>query len=110
MKFQIRKCTDPDIDIGVGKFWHLHDVYVIFMLIFVLMFKFVDSEKQQLAKMCMEAVLSVKDSKSSECNMDLIRFESKEGGEISDTKMYTGIVLKKSFFHEMMKKVHCFTS
>jgi T-complex protein 1 subunit epsilon len=67
--------------------------------------KFVSRDKGHLAELCTEAVLAVTDLSPLDCHLDRIKFESKEGEAIEQTKLYKGIVLRKPLSHENMNKV-----
>jgi len=67
--------------------------------------KVVSSRKEQLAKICVEAVLSVANLERSDVNFDLIKTEGKVGGKLEDTTLIRGIVVDKDFSHPQMPKV-----
>jgi len=57
--------------------------------------KVVSSRKEQLAKISVDAVLSVAVLERSDVNFDLIKVEGKVGGKLEDTLLIKGIVLTK---------------
>eukprot|EP01114_Cavostelium_apophysatum_P014879 TRINITY_DN3961_c0_g1_i3.p1 TRINITY_DN3961_c0_g1~~TRINITY_DN3961_c0_g1_i3.p1 ORF type:complete len:408 (-),score=65.37 TRINITY_DN3961_c0_g1_i3:69-1292(-) len=67
--------------------------------------KVVSSDKVRLASLCVDAVSSIWDEERRVCDLERIRFVEKEGGTISDTRLFHGVVLKKRFSHESMPKV-----
>lgn len=67
--------------------------------------KVVSSRKEQLAKVCVEAVTSVADMSRSDVNFDLIKVETKVGGKLEDTVLIRGIVVDKDFSHPQMPKI-----
>lgn len=68
--------------------------------------KIVSSRQEQLAGICVEAVLSVADlERDNDVNFDLIKVEGKVGGKLEDTKLVRGIVVDKDFAHPQMPKV-----
>lgn len=67
--------------------------------------KVVSSRKEQLAKVCVDAVLAVADLSRSDVNFDLIKVEGKVGGKLEDTQLIHGIIVDKDFSHPQMPKV-----
>jgi len=67
--------------------------------------KIVSSCKEQLATICVDAVLAVADMARRDVNFDLIKVEGKVGGKLEDTKMINGIVVDKDFSHPQMPKL-----
>jgi T-complex protein 1 subunit epsilon len=67
--------------------------------------KVVSSRKEQLAGICVDAVLSVADMERSDVNFDLIKVEGKVGGKLEDTTLIKGIIVDKDFSHPQMPKV-----
>jgi len=65
--------------------------------------KVVNEYKHKLAKVCVDAVLSVANLNTRDVNFDLIKVEGKVGGNVGDTEMYNGIILDKEFSHPQMK-------
>jgi len=66
--------------------------------------KVVSSCKDQLGKICVEAVLSVANLERSDVNFDLIKVETKVGGKLEDTNLINGIIVDKDFSHPQMPK------
>jgi T-complex protein 1 subunit epsilon len=64
----------------------------------------VNKDRDRLAKLCTEAVLSVSDLKSNQVFLDMVHFELKEGDTIFDSKLIRGVLLKKSISHDSMPK------
>jgi len=67
--------------------------------------KVVSSRKDQLARISVEAVLSVADLDRSDVNFDLIKVEGKVGGKLEDTALINGIIVDKDFSHPQMPKI-----
>jgi len=67
--------------------------------------KVVSSRKDQLARICVDAVLSVADLAHSDVNFDLIKVEGKVGGKLEDTQLINGIIVDKDFSHPQMPKI-----
>lgn len=67
--------------------------------------KVVSSRQQQLAQICIDAVLSVADISRSDVNFDLIKVEGKVGGKLEDSCLINGIIVDKDFSHPQMPKV-----
>eukprot|EP00928_Gymnodinium_smaydae_P022784 TRINITY_DN1901_c0_g3_i1.p1 TRINITY_DN1901_c0_g3~~TRINITY_DN1901_c0_g3_i1.p1 ORF type:complete len:568 (-),score=177.33 TRINITY_DN1901_c0_g3_i1:69-1700(-) len=67
--------------------------------------KIVSNRQDQLAKICVDSVLSVADLERSDVNFDLIKVEGKVGGKLEDTTLIRGIVVDKDFSHPQMPKV-----
>jgi len=66
--------------------------------------KVINRHRDQLAGVCVEAVLSVADLKRKDVNLDLIKMEGKVGGKLSDTALVKGIVVDKDISHPQMPK------
>lgn len=66
--------------------------------------KIVSSSQEQLAAVCVEAVLSVADMDRKDVNFDLIKVEGKVGGKLEETELIKGIVIDKDFAHPQMPK------
>jgi len=66
--------------------------------------KIVSSKQEQLAELCVEAVLSVADMERKDVNFDLIKLEGKVGGKLEETSLIKGIVVDKDFAHPQMPK------
>lgn len=68
--------------------------------------KLVSLEATDLAKLAVDAVLSVIEEKkdSHKVNLDNIKIEKKTGGSISDSELVSGIVLDKEIVHSGMPR------
>jgi len=67
--------------------------------------KVVSSRKEQLAKICVDAVLGVANLERRDVNFDLIKVEGKVGGKLEDTQLISGIIVDKDFSHPQMPKL-----
>jgi len=67
--------------------------------------KVVSSRKDQLARISVDAVLSVANLERRDVNFDLIKVEGKVGGKLEDTALIRGIIVDKDFSHPQMPKV-----
>jgi len=67
--------------------------------------KVVSGQKDQLGKICVDAVLSVAIMDRRDVNFDLIKVEGKVGGKIEDCQLIHGIIVDKDFSHPQMPKV-----
>jgi len=67
--------------------------------------KVVSAHKEQLAAICVTAVLSVADIEHRDVNFDLIKVEGKVGGKLEDTQLINGILVDKDFSHPQMPKI-----
>jgi len=66
--------------------------------------KIVNKHKREMAKIAVDAILSVADLERKDVNFDLIKVDGKAGGKMEDTKLIKGIVLDKDFSHPQMPK------
>lgn len=66
--------------------------------------KIVSKCHDQFAQIAVDAVLSVADLERKDVDFDLIKVDGKVGGELSDTKMFEGVVIEKDFSHPQMVK------
>ncbi len=66
--------------------------------------KIVSKCQKSLAKICVDAVLSVLDKERNDVNFELIKIQGKVGGSIEDTFLVQGIVLDKEMSHPQMDK------
>ncbi|EPY21501.1 T-complex protein 1 subunit epsilon [Strigomonas culicis] len=66
--------------------------------------KVVNRDRDHLAQICVDAIMSVADLARKDVNMDLIKVEGKVGGRLEDTCLVNGIVLDKDFSHPQMPK------
>jgi len=67
--------------------------------------KVVSSRKDQLARISVDAVLSVALLERKDVNFDLIKVEGKVGGKLEDSSLIHGIIVDKDFSHPQMPKV-----
>jgi T-complex protein 1 subunit epsilon len=67
--------------------------------------KVVSMRKEQLARICVDAVLSVADIERRDVNFDLIKVEGKVGGKLEESTLIRGIIVDKDFSHPQMPKV-----
>lgn len=66
--------------------------------------KIINRFQKQMAKIAVDAVLSVADLENKDVNFDLIKVEGKVGGVLEDTMLVKGIVLDKPMSHPQMSK------
>jgi len=66
--------------------------------------KIVNRFRKQMAKVAVDAVLSVTDWDRKDVNFEHIKMEGKVGGRLSDTCLVRGIILDKEFSHPQMPK------
>lgn len=67
--------------------------------------KIISSRQDQLARICVDAVLSVADLDYGDVNFDLIKVEGKVGGKLEDTALIRGVIVDKDFSHPQMPKL-----
>ena len=60
---------------------------------------------RQLAEIAVDAVLSVADFKRRDVDFELIKMQTKEGGELDDTVLVKGVIVDKDMSHPQMPKV-----
>jgi T-complex protein 1 subunit epsilon len=61
--------------------------------------KVVSKYQKELAKIAVEAVLSVADLARKDVNLDFIKIQTKTGGAVEDTKLIHGILIDKEISH-----------
>lgn len=61
--------------------------------------KVVSKYKRELARIAVDAVLSVADLERKDVNFDLIKIQGKTGGSVADTKLINGILIDKDISH-----------
>ena len=66
--------------------------------------KIVNQYKKEMAYVAVKAVLEVADLERKDVRFDLIKLETKTGGEIKDTRLVNGIIIDKGFSHPQMTK------
>lgn len=67
--------------------------------------KIINRFQSQMAKIAVDAVLSVADLENKDVNFDLIKVEGRVGARLEDTVLVKGIVLDKPMSHPQMRKV-----
>lgn len=60
---------------------------------------------RQFAEIAVEAVTSVADFERKDVDFELIKVETKTGGQLEDTKLVKGVIVDKDFSHPQMPKV-----
>lgn len=66
--------------------------------------KIIHNHKDHMAKIAVQAVLSVADLEHNDVNFDMIRMEGKPGGTLEETELVNGIVIDKEISHPQMAK------
>mmetsp|Transcript_8299 Transcript_8299/g.15816 ORF Transcript_8299/g.15816 Transcript_8299/m.15816 type:complete len:552 (-) Transcript_8299:336-1991(-) len=66
--------------------------------------KIINRFQKQMAKIAVDAVVSVADLERKDVNFDLIKMEDKVGARLEDTMMIKGIILDKPMSHPQMPK------
>uniref|UniRef100_A0A7S1XSM7 T-complex protein 1 subunit epsilon n=1 Tax=Phaeomonas parva TaxID=124430 RepID=A0A7S1XSM7_9STRA len=66
--------------------------------------KIINVHKDKMARIAVDAVLSVADMERHDVNFDMIKVEGKPGGSLEDTELIHGIVVDKEFSHPQMEK------
>eukprot|EP00672_Neobodo_designis_P022871 CAMPEP_0174839172 /NCGR_PEP_ID=MMETSP1114-20130205/7871_1 /TAXON_ID=312471 /ORGANISM="Neobodo designis, Strain CCAP 1951/1" /LENGTH=540 /DNA_ID=CAMNT_0016073293 /DNA_START=48 /DNA_END=1670 /DNA_ORIENTATION=- len=66
--------------------------------------KVINRDRDHLAGLCVDAVLSVADMERKDVNMDHIKVEGKVGGNLKETCLVRGIVVDKDISHPQMPK------
>ena len=66
--------------------------------------KIINVHKRKMAKIAVDAVLSVADLDNHDVNFDMIKMEGKPGGRLEETELVRGIVIDKEFSHPQMPK------
>jgi len=67
--------------------------------------KIINKCQRQMAEIAVKAILAVADLERKDVNLELIKVEAKEGGQLSDTQLINGILIDKEFSHSQMPKV-----
>uniref|UniRef100_A0A7S1TNJ9 T-complex protein 1 subunit epsilon n=1 Tax=Erythrolobus australicus TaxID=1077150 RepID=A0A7S1TNJ9_9RHOD len=67
--------------------------------------KIVHRMREELSKVCVDAILAVADMERKEVNLELIKLDGKVGGKLEDTVLVPGIVIDKDFSHPQMPKL-----
>lgn len=58
-----------------------------------------------MAKIAVDAIMSVADFARRDVDFELIKVEGKVGGKLEDTMLVKGVVVDKDFSHPQMPKV-----
>ena len=66
--------------------------------------KIINVNRAQMAKIAVDAVLSVADLDRKDVNFEMIRTEGKPGGSLDDTELVKGIAIDKEISHPQMAK------
>lgn len=66
--------------------------------------KIVSRCHRQLAELAVDAILSVADFERSDVDFELIKMQTKEGGELDDTVLIKGVIVDKDMSHPQMPK------
>jgi len=61
--------------------------------------KVVNKNKEQMARIAVDAILSVADLGRKDVNFDLIKVHGKTGGSLEDTRLINGILIEKDMSH-----------
>ena len=59
-----------------------------------------------MAEIAVDAILSVADIDRKDVDFELIKVQTKEGGELDDTMLVKGVIVDKDFSHPQMPKVN----
>eukprot|EP00088_Acartia_fossae_P033675 TRINITY_DN344_c0_g1_i2.p1 TRINITY_DN344_c0_g1~~TRINITY_DN344_c0_g1_i2.p1 ORF type:complete len:542 (-),score=200.88 TRINITY_DN344_c0_g1_i2:45-1670(-) len=66
--------------------------------------KIINKCHDQMAKIAVDAVMSVADFETKDVNFELIKVEAKVGGRMEDSMLVKGVVVDKDFSHPQMPK------
>ncbi|CAH1241448.1 CCT5 [Branchiostoma lanceolatum] len=66
--------------------------------------KIINRCHRQMAKIAVEAILSVADFDRKDVDFELIKVEGKVGGKMEDTQLVKGVIVDKDFSHPQMPK------
>merc|ERR1712142_758891 len=66
--------------------------------------KIINKCHDQMAKIAVEAVLAVADLETKDVNFELIKVETKVGGQMEDSMLVKGVIVDKDFSHPQMPK------
>ena len=61
-----------------------------------------------MAEIAVDAVLSVADLERKDVDFELIKMQTKEGGQLDDTMLIKGVIVDKDMSHPQMPKVFRF--
>ena len=60
---------------------------------------------RQMAKIAVDAIMTVADFDRKDVDFELIKVEGKVGGQLEDTMLVKGVIIDKDFSHPQMPKV-----
>merc|ERR1711922_13909 len=66
--------------------------------------KIINKCHDQMAKIAVDAVMAVADFETKDVNFELIKVESKVGGQMEDSMLVKGVIVDKDFSHPQMPK------
>eukprot|EP00112_Aurelia_sp_Birch-Aquarium-sp1_P007665 Seg1837.7 transcript_id=Seg1837.7/GoldUCD/mRNA.D3Y31 product="T-complex protein 1 subunit epsilon" protein_id=Seg1837.7/GoldUCD/D3Y31 len=66
--------------------------------------KIVNRCQRQMAEIAVDAVLSVADLERKDVDFELIKIQTKEGGQLDDTMLVKGVIVDKDMSHPQMPK------
>merc|ERR1711872_1170319 len=66
--------------------------------------KIINKCHDQMAKIAVDAVMSVADLETKDVNFELIKVEAKVGGRMEDSMLVKGVIVDKDFSHPQMPK------
>lgn len=66
--------------------------------------KIVNRCQRQMAEIAVDAILSVADLKRKDVDFELIKIQTKEGGQLDDTMLVKGVIVDKDMSHPQMPK------
>jgi len=67
--------------------------------------KIINKCHRQMAEIAVNAVMAVADMEARDVNFELIKMETKVGGQLEDTMLVKGVIVDKEFSHSQMPKV-----
>ena len=62
-----------------------------------------------MAEIAVNAVMAVADMETKDVNFELIKIETKVGGQMDDTMLVKGVIVDKDFSHPQMPKVSAYS-
>merc|ERR1712071_403872 len=66
--------------------------------------KIINKCHDQMARIAVDAIMSVADMETKDVNFELIKVESKVGGRMEDSMLVKGVIVDKDFSHPQMPK------
>eukprot|EP00915_Cephaloidophora_sp_WS-2016_P002693 GHVH01003643.1.p1 GENE.GHVH01003643.1~~GHVH01003643.1.p1 ORF type:complete len:561 (+),score=111.33 GHVH01003643.1:45-1685(+) len=67
--------------------------------------KLIHPRKNEFARICVDAILSVADRERRDVNFELVRVHGKTGGKLEDSRLINGVIVDKDLSHCQMDKV-----